>query len=163
MSACLMAGLLAAQLAAAPAPQQLPPGVDATAPEAPAAAPAPPAPAQVVAPSTPPSQLGLIGDDIVIPAQWARRPFNPPVRTTVADLLDEAREKPDVHPQRFSAGPVRETKYDDFAVMFSHAKIPSCLGPGALKHQPPKIGPIGVGGLLALPFLAVAAIRGKCN
>jgi hypothetical protein len=32
-----------------------------------------------------------------------------------------------------------------------------------MKHQPPRIGPIGIGGLLALPFWGLAIVRGKCN
>jgi hypothetical protein len=51
---------------------------------------------------------------------------------------------------------------DRFAKGFSAAKVPSCGGNDALKFQPPKIGPIGVGGLLAVPFVALAAARGKC-
>jgi hypothetical protein len=65
--------------------------------------------------------------------------------------------------QRFSAGPRREQKYEQFARDFDEAEVPGCLGPNALKHQPPKIGPIGLGGILALPFLVVAAARGKCK
>jgi hypothetical protein len=32
-----------------------------------------------------------------------------------------------------------------------------------MKHQPPHIGPIGISGLLALPFWGLAIVRGKCN
>lgn len=46
---------------------------------------------------------------------------------------------------------------------FDEAQVPGCLRPDGLKLQPPRIGPVGVGGLLALPFLALAAVRGKCN
>ena len=42
---------------------------------------------------------------------------------------------------------------------FEEARRPGCLGPEGLKHQSTGI----FGGLLALPFIAVAAIRGKCH
>jgi hypothetical protein len=50
-----------------------------------------------------------------------------------------------------------------FAHRMDEARTPSCWRPDALKHQPASIGPIGLGGLLALPFLAAAVVRGKCN
>jgi len=57
-----------------------------------------------------------------------------------------------------SAGP-----YRGFADAMDEARVPSCLHADAMKHQPPKIGPVGLGGILALPFLAAAILRGKCN
>jgi hypothetical protein len=53
--------------------------------------------------------------------------------------------------------------YRGFAEAVDEARVPDCLHPDALKHQPAKIGPIGVGGIYALPFLAAAILRGKCN
>jgi hypothetical protein len=62
--------------------------------------------------------------------------------------------------------------YQKFARGFSEAEKPSCLGPNAMKFQPPpsKVvkGPggsyvIGIGGLFVLPFWAAAAVRGKCR
>ena len=53
--------------------------------------------------------------------------------------------------------------YRGFAEAVDDARVPSCLHPDALKHQPPKIGPVGIGGIYALPFLAAAILRGKCN
>jgi hypothetical protein len=46
---------------------------------------------------------------------------------------------------------------------FKAAETPSCLSQDALKHNPPKVGPVGLGGVLAVPFLAVAALTGKCK
>jgi hypothetical protein len=54
-------------------------------------------------------------------------------------------------------------KYETFHEEAEFASIPNCMGPDALKHDPAKIGPVGLGGLLALPFLAHAAITGKCK
>ena len=53
--------------------------------------------------------------------------------------------------------------YQGFATAVEEARVPSCLHPDALKHQPAKIGPVGIGGIYALPFLAAAILRGKCN
>lgn len=53
--------------------------------------------------------------------------------------------------------------YRGFADAVDEARVPSCLHPDALKHQPPKIGPVALGGFLVLPFLAAAILRGKCN
>ncbi|MFL6658533.1 MAG: hypothetical protein ACJ8GW_10705 [Massilia sp.] len=50
-------------------------------------------------------------------------------------------------------------RYAAFAVAFDDAKVPGCLQPDGLKRQSTLI----FGGLLALPFIAVAALRGKCN
>jgi opacity protein-like surface antigen len=58
---------------------------------------------------------------------------------------------------------IRADKYEKFAAAFSEAKVPDCLHEDGLKRQPTNIGPIGLGGILALPFVAVAKLRGKCN
>lgn len=50
-------------------------------------------------------------------------------------------------------------KYENFSRDFSEAKVPDCLHPDALKRQPTFF----LSGLLALPFVLVAAVRGKCN
>jgi hypothetical protein len=54
-------------------------------------------------------------------------------------------------------------KYDDFHDQMKFAAIPDCVNPDGLKHDPPKIGPIAIGGLPALLFLAHAAATGKCK
>lgn len=46
---------------------------------------------------------------------------------------------------------------------FNEARVPDCLHDNALKHQPAKIGPIGVVGPLSLPWVIAAAMRGKCS
>lgn len=53
--------------------------------------------------------------------------------------------------------------YRGFADAMDEARVPNCLHPDAMKHQPPKIGPVALGGILALPFLAAAIFRGKCH
>lgn len=53
----------------------------------------------------------------------------------------------------------RSERVDKFSRQFEQARVPGCLRPDGLKHQPTGI----FAGLLALPFVAVAAIRGKCR
>lgn len=50
-------------------------------------------------------------------------------------------------------------RYENFSRQFDEAKVPGCLRPDGLKNQPTYI----FAGLLAAPFLALAALRGKCN
>jgi negative regulator of sigma E activity len=50
-------------------------------------------------------------------------------------------------------------KYESFTRDFSEAKVPDCLHADGLKRQPTFF----LGGLLALPFVLVAAVRGKCH
>lgn len=58
---------------------------------------------------------------------------------------------------------IRADKYEQFAAAFSEAKVPDCLHPDGLKRQPTNLGPLGVVGVYALPFVAIARLRGKCN
>jgi hypothetical protein len=58
---------------------------------------------------------------------------------------------------------LRAEQYKTFEKTFAYAQVPYCLGKSPLKFQPPTIGPIGFGGLLGIPFLVVAAARGKCK
>jgi hypothetical protein len=58
---------------------------------------------------------------------------------------------------------VKKGKYETFQDAAEFASIPDCVGPDALRHDPPKVGPVVLGGLLALPFLAHAALTGKCK
>lgn len=77
------------------------------------------------------------------------------VRDTIAEESSASpREQGDVF---------RTERSDRFERKFEEARVPGCLRPDGLKHQPPRIGPIGLGGILALPFLALAKIRGKCH
>lgn len=84
------------------------------------------------------------------------------VRQAVREVVAETRPEP-ARPGTFSSagGPA---KIDQ---AFEAAKVESCLKGNALKHNPPviRIGPIpiGLGGILALPFLGYAAATGKCN
>jgi hypothetical protein len=54
-----------------------------------------------------------------------------------------------------------------FSRDFSEAKVPDCLHPDSLKHQPHSFvyggWEFGVGSIYALPFWAAAVVRGKCH
>jgi hypothetical protein len=58
-------------------------------------------------------------------------------------------------------------QYKKFERKFSEAQVPSCIHPDALRLQPAEIETkdwvIGLGGLLVVPFIVVAAARGKCH
>jgi hypothetical protein len=91
---------------------------------------------------------------------------DPRIKHAVAETILEA-------PAILSAAPNQQTalrgdalsadKYAAFSKQFSYAKVPDCFGRDALKFQPPQIGSFMFTGLAALPFLVVAAARGKCN
>jgi hypothetical protein len=51
-----------------------------------------------------------------------------------------------------------DQRYQQFGREMSEAKIPDCLHGDALTFQPTFLG-----GLLAIPFWALAAMRGKCR
>jgi hypothetical protein len=94
-------------------------------------------------------------------------PAKPLPRITDADVIAKAvretlAEEP-AAPRKPDGGPLRADPYGSFRRQFSDAEIPGCLRPDGLKFQPPKIGPIGLGGIFALPFLAAAVVRGKCH
>jgi hypothetical protein len=54
------------------------------------------------------------------------------------------------------------TRDEQLSAATQQAGRPDCLKADALKNDPPEIGGIGLGGLLALPFLPHAALTGKC-
>lgn len=129
------------------------------------AAPAPASTAPVAPPVPPPVAQQ---DTTVIPDNWAtpptpgksvvRRAIKQSIEEEKAIALAESKEK--AIPRRYTASSKPEIdKYEKFALEFDDAKVPGCLQHDGLKRQPTFI----FSGLLALPFIAVAAIRGKCN
>lgn len=77
------------------------------------------------------------------------------IRKAVKATLDETWE----NPRRHEADTISGTAYEEFGREFSEAKVPDCLHADGLKRQPTFF----LSGLLALPFVAVAKIRGKCR
>jgi hypothetical protein len=117
----------------------------------------------VAAPAPPPAQQAA-----VVPENWAAAP---PLGKAVIEraikesfeeekALAQAQSKAAAIPQRYSASSEPESdKYQRFETTFADAKVPGCLRSDGLKRQSTLI----FVGLLALPFIAVAAVRGKCN
>jgi hypothetical protein len=93
---------------------------------------------------------------------WASDPS--PVRQRVDDeairkaVRETLAEKPD-NPRLHEADTLRANRYDIFARQVEDATVPDCLHPDGLKRQPTFF----LTGLLALPFVAVAKVRGKCQ
>lgn len=58
---------------------------------------------------------------------------------------------------------MRGEAYGKFARQVDEAAVPSCWRPDAMKHNPPRLGPIDLGGVLALPFWGWSIVSGKCN
>ena len=145
MRRMIMAGLMAAQAIGAPVRAQ-------HAPE-----PEPPMPAALeTAPAGEPTGL----TDAVI--QKA-------VRETVAEDADSKTGiNPGINPGtnpgiNRDAGALSAGKTESImSAAFDQARVPDCLHADALKHQPARIGFIGVVGPYALPWVIAAALRGKC-
>ncbi|QOY93348.1 hypothetical protein IM543_17545 [Massilia sp. UMI-21] len=93
----------------------------------------------------------------------AARPSDEAIRAAVRQILDEMPQ------QAMPAGGtvLSGGAYKEFARTFSEAGKPHCMGPDALRHQPPGFSTrtwnVGFGGLFALPFWGAAIVRGKCN
>lgn len=123
-----------------------------------------------------------IAQVVVISEDWAaadRRPAPAPKATKPAPMVDKRIEAAVAatlaeSPNKDEAAPNRQEalraitvgKSDQqkaFETTFAYAKVPYCLGDNGLKFLPPKIGPIGVTGLLAIPWLVAAKLRGKCK
>ncbi|QYF92266.1 hypothetical protein KY495_16070 [Massilia sp. PAMC28688] len=169
MSHHLAIGILAAALGAqdvaaavARAPLQPP----QAAPAAPAA-PAPGGTRETTGDST------AAGEPVPLSPNWAKPvvPSDTVIRRAVRETLivDDEREaaqakaaaKAAAIPERYtmSSNPdMKLNKYERFEKGFIAAKKPGCLSQDGLKHQNTFI----FGGLLALPFIPVAFLRGKC-
>jgi len=92
-----------------------------------------------------------------------------PLRARVSDpaviraAVQEALIPGDAAPPRGDGRVLSGDAHAGFTRAVDAARVPGCLNTDALKHQPPKIGAIDFGGLMALPFWLTAIARGKCN
>ena len=100
---------------------------------------------------------GAYAADQAPPIVW--RPGEEAIRKAIRETLDEKPDNPRLH----EADTLRANRYDIFARQVDEATVPDCLHADRLKRQPTGIGPFRLGGLLALPFVAVAKVRGKCQ
>jgi len=60
----------------------------------------------------------------------------------------------------FAAGDQQARRID---LAFKEAEVPDCLHSEGLKRQPPVVLFIPISGYLALPFVGIAKLRGKCK
>jgi hypothetical protein len=81
------------------------------------------------------------------------------MRKDLRETLDDSRENQSAH----DIGMLRGNRYALFERRFDDSKVRSCSHADALALQPAQNGPVGIGGIYVLPFLMLAAIRGKCH
>jgi hypothetical protein len=89
------------------------------------------------------------------PAATRVRPDEEAIRKAIRDTLAERPDNPRLH----EADTLRANQYDLFGRQVEEATVPDCLHADGLKRQPTFF----LSGLLALPFIAVAKVRGKCQ
>lgn len=92
------------------------------------------------------------------PAQTEERtalPSREAIRAAVRDTIAEAPAIPHLH----DVDTLRANGYETFARKMDEATTPDCLHSEGLKRQPTFF----LSGYLALPFIAVAKLRGVCK
>ena len=111
------------------------------------------------------AQAGAQGPDAAPNPETGAQLTQAAIREAVRAVLAEEAQARDALPQpAMQQVTIRaDRRYEQFAAAFAEAKVPDCLHPDGLKRQPTNIGPIGVVGVYALPFVAIAKLRGKCN
>lgn len=131
--------------------------------------------AQAAAPVPAPSSNSTAPEaPVALPENWAR-PALPPdsvIRRAVRDSVVDEREQEEAAllaaskaaaiPRRFTASSNPDEKldkYQRFEKGFIEAKVPGCMSAQGLKRQ----HTLFLSGWLALPFIPIAALRGKCN
>jgi hypothetical protein len=124
-------------------------------------------PAQPVAMQAVPLQAMPLESAPAQPASSSPAALTQPVTPLLPKLTDkvireavrETLAEPAENPRRYEADTIRGNSYTAFAQQVNDARVPDCLHSDGLKRQPTFF----LGGLLALPFIAVAKLRGKCN
>jgi hypothetical protein len=89
------------------------------------------------------------------PAPRSALPDKATIQAAVRSVLDESPALSRLH----EADTLRANQYDKFSRQVEEATVPDCLHADGLKRQPTFF----ISGWLALPFVAVAKIRGKCQ
>lgn len=92
------------------------------------------------------------------PAPASARSALPDRAVIDAVVREIAAERP-ANARLHEADTLRANQVDKFTRQVDEATVPDCLHADGLKRQPTFF----LGGLLALPFVAVAKIRGKCQ
>jgi hypothetical protein len=101
----------------------------------------------------------------VVPSDWADQgaPRAAPREQAIKDAVREILAEEGKPASSERADVFGSDRRERFERGFEEARVPGCLRPDGLKHQPARIGPIGLSYLLALPFLVAAKVRGKCH
>ena len=114
-----------------------------------------PAVAQLEQPVTAPSASAPLPS-----GRWLPTPLLPKLTDElIRDAVRETLAEPVAYPRRHEVDTIRGNSYSAFSQEFSQARVPDCLHSDGLKRQTTLI----FGGILALPFIAVAKLRGVCN
>ena len=115
-------------------------------------------------PLAPDAKAQAVPPPVKIPEDWTAPP--PPSLKASDKLVRELIAEEKKEGAKPSA-PVVDTLRGDsgtaLAARIEEATVPDCLRADGLKRQPTSIGPFGVSGILALPFVLVAKVRGKCK
>jgi hypothetical protein len=111
-----------------------------------------------------PPQAPAASPSMTDPARTAALPLRArldkdAIRTAIAAVPEEKHSDP----RRRETGTLGATSYQafskDFAKDFANARLPDCLHSEGLKNQPTFF----LSGFIALPFIAVARLRGVCR
>lgn len=119
------------------------------------------------APDEKPAPEPALSADVLAPTLSAPAPADPAVITDA--VIKKAVREMIAEDPRPLAPPLQERALSggvtqaQLSAAFDRARVPDCLHPDALKHQPAQLGPIAVVGLYSLPWVISAALRGKCN
>jgi hypothetical protein len=85
----------------------------------------------------------------------------------IKDAVKQTLAENKTEPRQRESTVLRGDQYKKFERKFSEAQVPDCIHPDALRLQPAEIETknwvFGLGGLLVVPFIVVAAARGKCH
>ena len=80
-------------------------------------------------------------------------------KDTIRAAVAATPAEPDPYPRRHEADTLSVTPHEGFARDFARARLPDCLHSEGLKNQPTFF----LNGFIALPFIAVAKLRGVCR
>jgi hypothetical protein len=102
--------------------------------------------------------------DAALVGRLLREPATPGVdplarRAAIAQALAEPPPPRDAGPALSARSPEMER----FDALVDEATVPDCLHADGLKRQPPRILFVQLRGPIALPFVLLAKLRGKCQ
>jgi hypothetical protein len=97
---------------------------------------------------------------IAQPAQAGALPLRARLdKETIRTAIAATPEEKEVNPRPQAADSLSAKPYQSFSKDFAAARLPDCLHSEGLKNQPTFF----LSGFIALPFIAVAKLRGVCR